>query len=81
MTDTALLDKMIQASGLKYAYIAKQIGLSAYGFARKRKNLSDFTSREIDGLCELLHIDRIEDRFAIFFAKEVDEKSTARATL
>ena len=76
MTDTNRLDKIITASGLKLTYIADQLNLSAYGFARKRKNLSEFTQTEIDRLCELLHIDSIEERFAIFFAREVDAKST-----
>lgn len=76
MTDTARLNEIIQKSGYKISYIANQLGLSPYGFARKRDNLSDFTTREIDALCELLRIDSIEDRFAIFFAKKVDAKST-----
>lgn len=78
MTDTARLNNIIQDSGYKISYIAKQLGLSAYGFARKRDNLSEFTPKEINALCDLLHITKLEDRFAIFFAEEVDEKSTTR---
>lgn len=77
MTDTNRLDKIIADSGLKLSFIADQLNLSPYGFARKRKNLSEFTQTEIDKLCELLHIDSIEERFAIFFARGVDAKSTA----
>lgn len=77
MTDSNRLDEIITASGLKLSFIADQLGLSPYGFARKRKNLSEFTQSEIDKLCELLHIDSIEERFAIFFAQKVDGKSTS----
>lgn len=81
MTDTARLNQIIQQSGYKLSFIADRLGLSAYGFARKRDNLNEFTASEIDALCELLGITAIEDRFAIFFAKEVDGKSTTSATL
>ena len=80
MTDTARLNEIIQQSGYKLSYIANRLNLSPYGFARKRDNLSEFTPKEIDALCELLRIDSIEDRFAIFFAKIVDAKSTKGGT-
>lgn len=76
MTDTKTLKKIIKESGLKQDYIASKIGLSSYGFARKRDNLSDFTASEIDSLCDILKIDSVEDRFSIFFAKEVEAEST-----
>lgn len=69
MTDTMKLQEIIDRSGLKQAYIAEKLGLSPFGFARKRDNKSEFLPSEIDALCELLHIDSIEERFAIFFAK------------
>ena len=72
MTDTLLLQKYIDNSGLKQAYIANKLGLSSYGFARKRDNLSEFLPSEIDALCDLLHIESVDDRFAIFFAKKVE---------
>ena len=72
MTDTLLLQKYIDDSGLKQAYIASKLGLSSYGFARKRDNLSEFLPSEIDALCGLLHIESVEERFAIFFAKKVE---------
>lgn len=76
MTDTARLTQIINDSGLKQAYIANRLGLSSYGFARKRDNLSEFTPTEINTLCEILRIDSIEDRFAIFFSPKVDGEST-----
>lgn len=76
MTNTVLLQKKIDVSGLKQRFIAEKIGLTSYGFARKRDNKSEFLPSEIDGLCELLHIDTLEERFAIFFASEDDLKAT-----
>jgi hypothetical protein len=74
MTNTALLKEWIKKSGLKQEHIAEKLHLSSYGFARKRDNLSTFNAAEIDVLCDLLGIHSLEDRFAIFFAKDVDSK-------
>ena len=71
-TDTDRLNEIIRKSGYRLSYIANYVGLSAYGFARKRDNLNEFTPTEITKLCELLKIDKIEDRFAIFFAHEAE---------
>lgn len=76
MTDTIRLKGIIRDSGYKMSYLAKRLNLSPYGFARKVNNISQFTQKEINGLCDILKIDSIEDRFAIFFAPEVDGKST-----
>ena len=76
MTDTARLNELIEKSGLKIGYIAKRLGLSRYGFSRKRDNLAEFTPSEINALCDILHITSIEDRFSIFFSEKVDAKST-----
>ena len=76
MTDTEKLKQYIVNSGLKQTYIAKQLGLSSYGFARKRDNESEFLPSEIDKLCQILRIDSIEERFVIFFADKVENKST-----
>ncbi len=72
MTNTKLLKEWIQKSGLKQEFIAGKLNLSSYGFARKRDNLSKFDASEIDVLCDILGIDTLEDRFAVFFAKDVD---------
>lgn len=76
MTDTKKLNEVIKNSGLKQGFIASKLGLTSYGFARKRDNLSSFTAPEIDVLCDLLKIDSLEQRFEIFFAKAVDSEST-----
>ena len=68
MTNTTLLEKYIDESGLKRSYIAKVIGITAYSLAKKIRNESEFKASEINGLCNLLKIDSAEDKEQIFFA-------------
>ena len=70
MTDTVRLKQIIRDSGLKLGNIAERLGLSRYGFARKLNNQSEFTQKEIEILCDVLHITKLKDRFSIFFAKQ-----------
>lgn len=69
LTNTELLNRKIEQSGYKRSYIAKNIGLSAYGLALKINNVNQFNAREIDALCVLLPIDSLEEKERIFFAK------------
>lgn len=78
MTDTAMLKEYIERSGLKQSYIAEKLGLSSYGFARKRDNVSEFLPSEINALCEILNIQSMEERFAIFFTQKVEPKETMK---
>lgn len=71
MTNTTMLEKYIEKSGYKRAYIAKTLGISSYTLAMKINNSSEFWASEIDTLCELLNID-VSERMEIFFAKVVD---------
>ena len=71
MTNTRMLNKCIDESGYKLSFIAHKLGLSPYGFARKRDNKSEFTAPEIDALCAILNIDS-DMMMSIFFAKEVE---------
>ena len=68
MTNTKLLEQYIEDSGLKKGFIAKQLGLTSYGFALKVNNKSEFKANEIVALCKLLKIGA-RDKDAIFFAK------------
>lgn len=69
MTNTELLEKKIAESGYKKSYIAKAIGLkSSYGLAKKIRNENEFKATEINMLCELLHIDSLDEKELIFFA-------------
>ena len=72
LTDSVKLQEYINNSGLKQNFIASKLGLSSYGFARKRDNISEFLPSEIDILCNLLGIDSVEERFAIFFVDKVE---------
>lgn len=72
-TNTELLNKKIEDSGYKRAYLARMIGLkSAFGFAKKVNNETEFKPSEISILCKLLDIDTLEEKDRIFFAVEVD---------
>lgn len=75
MTNTPLLEDYIGKSGYKRSYIAKVLGISTYTLALKINNSNEFWASEIETLCDLLKIDVLE-RMSIFFAKEVDCKST-----
>lgn len=68
MTDTARLEQIIKDSGLKKNYIAKMLGVTAETLSRKLRNKTDFTSREIKKLCEILGIETGSDIREIFFA-------------
>lgn len=67
MTNTSLLEQMIEASGYKKSYIAKQIGISAYALAMKINNESEFKAKEITIISKLLKLD-LKTKDAIFFA-------------
>jgi hypothetical protein len=68
MTNTILLEDYIEKSGYKRSFIAKQLGLTAYGFSLKVKNKSEFKAKEMSILCNLLKIDA-KEKEAIFFAQ------------
>lgn len=70
MTNTELLEQKITDSGYKKSFIAKAIGLkSAFGLSNKIKNKTEFKASEINALCNLLKIESVEEKEAIFFAK------------
>lgn len=68
MTNTELLRAEIQKAGLKYKYIAEQLGLTPYGLQKKVENVTEFKASEISTLSKLLHFDDSKMK-AIFFAK------------
>ena len=68
MTNTVKLNDYIQKSGLKKSHIAKVLGLADSTLARKINNAQDFKASEINVLCELLGINSLEEKEAIFFA-------------
>lgn len=72
MTDTKALRRKIRESGLKYIYLAEQLGLSPYGLQKKIDNLSEFKASEICKLSDILGISDTEVR-TIFFNHRVTE--------
>lgn len=73
MTNTNLLEKRIEDSGLKYKFIAEKLGINYYTLRKKMNNVTEFTASEIDALCEILNINSLKERQKIFFAKSVDK--------
>lgn len=72
MTDTVLLRKIIEKSGYKLQYIAEQIGISRQALSMKINNDSEFTTSEVEKLCNVLKITSLKERYDIFFAKAVE---------
>lgn len=68
MTDTKELRRRIEESGLKYGFIAQQLGISRYTLQMKIDNDSEFRVSEVDKLAWILGLTLIE-KDAIFFAK------------
>jgi len=73
MTNTIKLRNKIEDSGLKYGYIAKKIGISRFALNKKINNESEFKSSEILIICEILGVESLDEKEAIFFAKQVDK--------
>ena len=71
MTNTEMLRETIKAKGLKYNYIAEQLGITPYALQKKIDNENDFWAREIYVLTSVLGLSR-KERDDIFFAKGSD---------
>lgn len=72
MVNTELLNKKIDESGLKRAYIAQELNMTRQSLSSKVNNSTEFLSSEVQQLCKLLGITRLTEKEAIFFAKQVD---------
>lgn len=59
------LKDIIHSRGLKLKYVAKQLGITPYGLAKKLKGLNEFTVREMNLLISVLSLDK-EDYTRIF---------------
>ena len=68
MTNTELLNEAIQKSGLKKAFLAEKIGLTPAGFYNCLTNKAEFKASQINALCDMLGIDSLERKEAIFFS-------------
>lgn len=73
MTNVEMLQKRIKDSGYKVQFIAEKMGLSRAGLYKKINGQNEFMTSEVEKLCEILHIESLEERQEIFFAKAVDK--------
>ena len=76
MTNTQLLLEHINRSGLKRNYIARMLGITTYSLAQKIHNIREFKASEIYTLSRVLGITSPEVVDDIFFAHDVELKST-----
>ena len=70
LTNTKLLEKKIRESGLKKGYLAEKCGLSRAGYRNCELNKAEFTTSQVNTLCEQLGITSLREKEAIFFAKD-----------
>ncbi len=71
MTNTELLNKAIEESGMKINFIAEKIGLSYFGLSKKINNITEFKASEIAKISDILKLPK-EKRDEIFFADKSD---------
>lgn len=76
MIDTHYLEEKIAASGKTKTHLASKMGISIQSFRLKATNKYDFTTTQVDILCEELGITKLTEKERIFFAKKVDTAST-----
>ena len=69
MTNSELLKKAIEESGLKVGFIADFVGISRQLLWKKINNLTPFNQYEIDKMCDVLKITSLRQKESIFFAK------------
>lgn len=69
MTNTEMLNKKIDESGLKKGYLADKLNLSRFGLSKKINNESEFRTSEIVALCRELKL-TTKERDQIFFCSK-----------
>lgn len=68
MTNSELLKKKIDESGLKLGFIAEKLGISYPWLKKKIAGEVAFKAHEIQTLCALLDIKSLREKDLIFFA-------------
>lgn len=71
MTNSTLLEKAIEDSGLTKKSIAKKIGISYGSLRNKIQNITEFKAKEINELSLVLKLSN-ELKEVIFFGNRVD---------
>ena len=75
MTNTELLKKAIEDSGIKIGTILQKMDIKSYSTLREKiENRREFTASEILKLCEILHLDK-DQMNGIFFAVDAESYS------
>lgn len=75
MTNSMLLRKAINDTGLKICAVMEALGIKSYTTMREKiNNVKNFTVREIEILCMLLSLTQ-EQREQIFFAYNTESNS------
>lgn len=69
MTNTVLLNQLIDESGLQRRKIAKTLEISRESLWQKTNNKHEFKASEIQALCDLLKINSLRTKERVFFAK------------
>ena len=68
MTDTVLLKKKIEESGLRLDYIYENLEISRASLHNKLSGKTEFTLKEVQRLCEVLNITSLREKDKIFFS-------------
>ena len=76
LIDTQALEEAIKKSGKTKTYLSNKIGISIQSLRLKTRGDYQFNTDEVGILCEELNITRLSDKERIFFAKNVDKKTT-----
>ena len=71
MTDTKLLAALISKKGIKKGKIAEKLNVSYNTLKRKINNEVPFNASEITIMCDVLQIESLREKEAIFFAVNV----------
>lgn len=67
MTDSEALRDVIAKKGIKYSFLAKEIGITPYCLKKKIDNENDFKGKEIAVISQVLSLTN-KQRDNIFFA-------------
>lgn len=67
MTDTKAVKQIVKDKGLKYSYLAKELGITYYSLKKKLDNETEFTTSQVTKLCNLLGITSLTKRQELFF--------------
>lgn len=76
MTNSKALRDLVRSRGLKFKYIASQMGITPYCLANKIDNKSDFKAGEIIAFCSAVGGINVDQQMRIFFSDVVDCKSS-----